>query len=70
MTEQVERVKTLLSFAVGSSPGSTNPEACMRRLLALETPEDAKKIRAALEKDWQKDWAAAFNRAANKVFGL
>ena len=48
--------------------GEGDPETCMARLLALETPEDAAKIRAELEEGWEQDWAAAFNRAAEKVF--
>ena len=49
-------------------PRSDSPKACMDRLLALETSEDAQKIREALEPDWEKDWCGAFGRAAEKVF--
>ena len=43
-------------------------QECMDRLLSLETPEDAAKIRAALEAGWESDWNGAFGRAARKVF--
>lgn len=46
-----------------------SPEACMQRLLACETPEDAAKIRAALEPGWESDWNKAFTHAADTVFG-
>jgi len=62
----------LLSLSVGSSgsgPSGDDPQVCMDRLLALETPEDAALIREALEPGWEDDWAAAFNRAAHKVLG-
>ncbi len=58
----------LLARAVGNT-SSGDPDACMARLLALETPEDAEKIRAALEPGWEDDWAGAFGRAARKVLG-
>lgn len=45
------------------------PAACMQRLLDCETPEDAEKIKAALEPGWEKDWSGAFSRAADKVLG-
>lgn len=41
----------------------------MQRLLAFETPEDAKRIRDALEPGWRSDWAGAFTRAAYEVLG-
>ena len=48
-------------------PQGSSPEACMERLLRLETLEDAVKIRAELEENWQDDWPGAFGRAARKV---
>jgi hypothetical protein len=56
----------LMNRALG---GNDNPDVCMRRLLALETPEDAARVRDALEDGWKEDWAGAFNRAARKVLG-
>jgi hypothetical protein len=49
----------------------SDPEVCMRRLLALETPEDRRLIIEELERsepNWRDDWAGAFGRAARRVF--
>lgn len=66
MMNMAENPMLRMTRQLGSGEGG--PEACMQRLLALETPEDARKIRDALEPGWQHDWAAAFNRAAEQVF--
>lgn len=63
---QIE-LEVYMNLALG---GSDSPRVCMRRLLALETLEDAQKVYDALEDGWEKDWAGAFGRAARQVLGL
>ena len=50
-------------------PAFQSPRATLDRLLALEAPEDARRISAEVEPGWEGDPAGAFNRAARKVLG-
>ena len=64
----MRRGKTMTDEETDDSAAAEYAAAvCLKRLLELETPEDARKILDALEDDWYLDWAGAFDRAARKV---